>query len=176
MQRNHKKGQAAIEYLMTYGWAILVIVAVLAILIGSGLFSSKSFSTNSAVSPPQLGINRFYLSGDSQGNQPQLLINVSNNFGYKIKLIKTNATFREASVPCNILSGSDQEIDQGGNVLLKCDLRNMDPRPASGTTAKIDLRFEYINCYEAVNSGCSETRDGETYKHTIPAYIIGYVE
>ncbi len=32
MYKGHKKGQAAMEYLMTYGWAILVIVIVLAIL------------------------------------------------------------------------------------------------------------------------------------------------
>ncbi|MCX6774188.1 MAG: hypothetical protein NTY68_04305, partial [Candidatus Micrarchaeota archaeon] len=155
MQRNHKKGQAAIEYLMTYGWAILVIVAVLAILIGSGLFSSKSFSTSSAVSPPQLGINQFYLSGDSQGKQPQLLMNVSNNFGYKIKLNKVNATFRETTVPCAIISTEEQEMDQGSSVLLKCDFKDKSPRPSSGTTAKVDLRFEYINCYYAINDGCT---------------------
>jgi hypothetical protein len=174
----HKKGQAAIEYLMTYGWAILVIVAVLAILIGSGLFSSKAFSTSSVVAPPQLGVNQFYLSGSSEGKTPQLLMNISNNFGYKIKLVKVNATFRESSVPCNPVSTSEQEITQGGSMLLKCDLSltQMNPKPASGTTAKVDLRFEYINCYGAVNSECSETKGGENYKHTIPAYIIGYVE
>ena len=31
--KNAKKGQAALEYLMTYGWAILVIVIVLGILL-----------------------------------------------------------------------------------------------------------------------------------------------
>jgi hypothetical protein len=51
-------------------------------------------------------------------------------------------------------------------------LKDMAPYPASGTTAKVDLRFEYINCYEAVNKDCV----AEGYTHTIPAYIIGYVE
>ena len=32
------KGQAAMEYLMTYGWAILVVVAVVAALYGLGVF------------------------------------------------------------------------------------------------------------------------------------------
>jgi hypothetical protein len=32
------KGQAAMEYLMTYGWAILVVIAVVAALWGMGVF------------------------------------------------------------------------------------------------------------------------------------------
>src|SRR3989344_7475382 len=32
------KGQSAMEYLMTYGWAILVVVAVVAALYGLGVF------------------------------------------------------------------------------------------------------------------------------------------
>lgn len=34
-----KKGQAAMEYLMTYGWAILVIIIVLALLLYLGVFT-----------------------------------------------------------------------------------------------------------------------------------------
>ncbi|MDO8339671.1 MAG: hypothetical protein Q7T16_03365 [Candidatus Burarchaeum sp.] len=37
-----KKGQAAMEYLMTYGWAILVIVIVLAALLYLGVFNIGS--------------------------------------------------------------------------------------------------------------------------------------
>jgi len=56
MNAKTKKGQAAMEYLMTYGWAILVIVIVLVILVGflpqflkapeSCLFQESGFSCN----------------------------------------------------------------------------------------------------------------------------------
>jgi hypothetical protein len=36
------KGQAAMEYLMTYGWAILVVIAVVAALYGLGVFKIGS--------------------------------------------------------------------------------------------------------------------------------------
>ena len=42
--RNHR-GQAAMEYLMTYGWAILIIVVVLAALFIMGVFNPKPVST-----------------------------------------------------------------------------------------------------------------------------------
>ena len=37
-----KKGQSAMEYLMTYGWAILIVIVVVAALYGMGVFSLKS--------------------------------------------------------------------------------------------------------------------------------------
>ena len=37
-----KKGQAAMEYLMTYGWAILIIVVVVAALYAMGVFKQKA--------------------------------------------------------------------------------------------------------------------------------------
>jgi len=38
----NKKGQAALEYLMTYGWAILAVVVVLAVLWYLGIFTPKA--------------------------------------------------------------------------------------------------------------------------------------
>jgi hypothetical protein len=39
-----KRAQSAMEYLMTYGWAILIIAVVLGVLFQLGVFSSSSFS------------------------------------------------------------------------------------------------------------------------------------
>lgn len=36
-----KKGQAALEYLMTYGWAILIIIVVVAALYAMGVFTPR---------------------------------------------------------------------------------------------------------------------------------------
>ncbi|MBD3156030.1 MAG: hypothetical protein GF368_05255 [Candidatus Aenigmarchaeota archaeon] len=37
-----KKGQAAMEYLMTYGWAILIIIVVIGALFAMGVFNTSS--------------------------------------------------------------------------------------------------------------------------------------
>ncbi|HIH20406.1 TPA: hypothetical protein HA244_04015 [Candidatus Micrarchaeota archaeon] len=42
--RNGKKGQAALEYLVTYGWAILAIVIVAAILWYFGIFNPSKYA------------------------------------------------------------------------------------------------------------------------------------
>ena len=45
----NKKAQSAMEYLMTYGWAILIIAIVLAALFSLGVFSSSSFTGTTCV-------------------------------------------------------------------------------------------------------------------------------
>ena len=37
-----KKGQAAMEYLMTYGWAILIVIVVIGALFAMGVFNTSS--------------------------------------------------------------------------------------------------------------------------------------
>ena len=41
---NSKKGQSAMEYLMTYGWSILIIAIVLVSLFELGIFGNNSLS------------------------------------------------------------------------------------------------------------------------------------
>lgn len=46
--RQIRKAQSATEYLITYGWAIILIVMVVAILFKLGVFASTSFSTRAS--------------------------------------------------------------------------------------------------------------------------------
>lgn len=41
-----KRGQAAVEFLMTYGWAILAAVIAIGVLAYFGVFSPKSYDTH----------------------------------------------------------------------------------------------------------------------------------
>lgn len=43
MRHNNKKGQAAMEFLMTYGWAILVVLAAISALAYFGVLSPDQF-------------------------------------------------------------------------------------------------------------------------------------
>ena len=40
------------EYLMTYGWAILILAVVLTVLFSLGLFNGKNFSNNACIAAP----------------------------------------------------------------------------------------------------------------------------
>jgi len=52
-----KKGQAAMEFLMTYGWAILAAVIAIGVLAYFGVFSPGKYVTGNAVVNPPFYVN-----------------------------------------------------------------------------------------------------------------------
>ncbi|MCK5023128.1 MAG: hypothetical protein KAS04_03070 [Candidatus Aenigmarchaeota archaeon] len=50
-----RKGQSAMEYLMTYGWAILIVIIVAAALYALGVFNPATFTGSTATGFTQLG-------------------------------------------------------------------------------------------------------------------------
>ncbi|MFA5174452.1 MAG: hypothetical protein WC438_04700 [Candidatus Pacearchaeota archaeon] len=55
----NKKGQAAMEFLMTYGWAILAAVIAIGVLAYFGVFSPGKYVTGNAVVNPPFYINAY---------------------------------------------------------------------------------------------------------------------
>ena len=53
----NKKGQAAMEFLMTYGWAILAAVIVIAVLAYFGVFSPSTYVPNQCILSAPFGCN-----------------------------------------------------------------------------------------------------------------------
>ena len=66
-----KRSQSALEYMMTYGWAILIIVIVAVILYSMGIFNPSS-----SVTFTSSGFSPFTVSSS-----------LCNNLGYKIAII-----------------------------------------------------------------------------------------
>jgi hypothetical protein len=67
-----RKAQSAMEYLMTYGWSILIIAVVLGILFQLGVFNSSSFSVRAPPGTCQLiKTSTLNLVGQCSGILPQ---------------------------------------------------------------------------------------------------------
>ncbi|MEM4295862.1 MAG: hypothetical protein QXI89_00645 [Candidatus Anstonellales archaeon] len=110
-----RMGQAAVEYLMTYGWAIAALVIIIAIL----AFYSTSFSPTipeQCIFPKQVICNGFFVSAKKTGSgiEENIIINLTNNFGHKINI--TNITiFHEGGY----LIINNNEINNNG--LIEAD-------------------------------------------------------
>ena len=71
-----KKGQAAMEFLMTYGWAILAAIIAIGVLAYFGVFSPGKYVTGSAiVNPP------FYVNAHNVKASAGVTIELKNNGG-----------------------------------------------------------------------------------------------
>ncbi|MFH0714508.1 MAG: hypothetical protein V1847_01655 [Candidatus Diapherotrites archaeon] len=78
-----KKGQSALEYLMTYGWALVVIVIVIAALFAFGIFNPPSAGTCT-------GLNKLaYVQHSVSGSE--FYLRLSNGAGGPISI--TGVTF-----------------------------------------------------------------------------------
>ena len=82
-----QRSQSALEYMMTYGWAILVIVIVAAVLYSLGVFSPSSSLSTTVTGFANLGtVNAVCLGGTS------FTISMGDSTGYPINVTQINLT------------------------------------------------------------------------------------
>ncbi|MEM4634216.1 MAG: hypothetical protein QW275_03615 [Candidatus Anstonellaceae archaeon] len=88
-----KKAQAAMEYLVTYGWALLALFIVVAFLISSGAFSTSAFSVQECIFQPDLPCTSFILYKDGSGgaSQTKLRFTLVNGLGFPMNI--SNVTY-----------------------------------------------------------------------------------
>ena len=88
----HKTSQSALEYMMTYGWAILIIVIVAVVLYSFGIFTPSSFIT-----PTTTGFSGFQVQAECVSGVGMFML-VSNQLGQPITLTGINITEPNGSV------------------------------------------------------------------------------
>ena len=98
----NKRAQSALEYMMTYGWAILIIVIVAVILYSMGIFNPSSSITSSLAGFSGLGS----ASAEVIPNSGIVLI-LGDNVGYDINITNITVSFdgKTATIlPNNLVS------------------------------------------------------------------------
>lgn len=130
-----RKAQSALEYMMTYGWAILIIVIVAAVLYSLGIFSPSSSAGNTITGfAPFVGLaatcnsTGFYLKLGNNAGASVTFYNLSATTStgvtplghttqwpasYVMNGSSDNATFCTASGACK------QSVVNGGSALIK---------------------------------------------------------
>jgi hypothetical protein len=132
-----RKGQTAVEYLMTYGWAILIILIVAGVLAYYGIFSpagflgpsAQGFSLVSVLSPWDF---------DSAG---ELTFQLENRVGSEINV--TNIYADTATPMGNVVDITDVTISSGGkSAFINATFGSL--TGTTGETYSINVALEYI--------------------------------
>lgn len=101
-----KRGQASVEYLLTYGWALLILVAMLAALYGIGVFNPSRYLPQECVFQPGIPCNYFRLIKPTT-NQFEFTLQSMNGLGFNISLQNVSFTTTDMGFPgTNTYSGS----------------------------------------------------------------------
>jgi hypothetical protein len=91
-----RKAQAAMEFLMTYGWAILAAVIVIGVLAYFGVFSPSTYVPNQCVVSAPFGCNAGVINQYTTLGYANVTLEVRNGGGEPL-----NATNIYISAPCN---------------------------------------------------------------------------
>jgi hypothetical protein len=135
------KAQAAMEYLMTYGWAILIVVVVVAALYWMGPLNPATWMRPTATGFGEIGVpepGAWVLKANGD-----FVVKLSNNVGARINV--TGATVKLDATACSnvLISGAsykELDIREGFNITASCT-----PAPAAGAPYRISVEITYDN-------------------------------
>lgn len=172
------RAQAAMEYLVTYGWALLALFAVVAILISTGAFSSSNFSQQECTFQPDLPCSPFILYLD--GGVTNIKYQLTNGLGFPIKIVGvsyiTNGIGQQGrySWPDTTITEQNSPLfNSGDSFELNFNFPG-DVQPAPRDFETIIVTIEYLNC-KGFTSAADCTSD-KAAKYTTSGRISSIVE
>jgi hypothetical protein len=106
-----KKGQAALDFLMTYGWAIALVVIIAAVLFAMGLFDTSNFVGNKATGFAGVAVNSWNINSAGA-----MQIRLMNQVGKRIQIDNVTAQQTGGSAVTNttahnVTNGGYQSYD-----------------------------------------------------------------
>jgi hypothetical protein len=148
------KGQAAVEYLMNYSWAILVLALVMGAMLFSGVFSPSYFVMEECYIGPSFACTDQLVT---QATGTKLLFNLTNRLGYEVRI--ANVSFYTEDLGKNG-NGETSVVFTNGTLLngdsnVSSTIFSGPAQPAKGTVEKILVNVSYYVCAEEVNPTCS---------------------
>lgn len=145
---SQKKSQAALEFLMTYAWAIFVVLVALGTLSYFGILNINTLLPERCTGP--VGIDCVDMKSVHSGDKTMML-SIKNNLGQKINLTSgstvssetcnlVNMTAETDTVPETDLALANVLVENGQKATLRlsCDI-------ISDNRFKIDLNLKYKN-------------------------------
>jgi hypothetical protein len=132
------KGQTAIEYLMTYGWAILIILIVAGVLAYYGIFAPAGFLGPSKTGFAQVDVIQPW-DLDSLGNLDVIL---ENRVGQEIRVVQIYADSDSGISFVDDIT--DEIIPTGARTSTYITASFVNLTGNSGSTYKLYVSLEYV--------------------------------
>lgn len=167
MNARRLKAQSAMEYLMTYGWAILIIAVVLGALFSLGVFSSATLLGNSCVAAPGYLCSGLTLaSGTPAATNVTLSFTLGQSTGVSIYNVGVGCAAAAAStgLPYNGAYVANNAIvfinptTGYATAFTAANVQNQ-PVPGGGLTmiSGQSVKVAQLNCFGAQGAGLTST-------------------
>ncbi len=179
------KGQAAIEYLMTHGWTILVLTAILIILYSVGMFNASRYMREECYFQPDFYCQSFRLA-KGESAPYTISFSINNGLGFDILVEEVNITTTDLgkrgeytytnSCSGGICSPGSGLVKQGELLNVTLPINQAESTPERGSLRQMKVSIAYRNCktdssYEGTVQTCSQGSP-----HVVSGRIVANVE
>jgi len=148
-----KKGQAAMEFIMTYGWAILAVLAAIGALAYFGVLNPGKYAPDKCLFKTGLSCSDFQLVQTGTNNLDPSFI-LQNNIGEPIVLsgpgsvtVERNGVSANCGIAAATTIGAGDSVDLGANGGGASDLNCpalTGVSPGVGQSAKVKINVTYV--------------------------------
>ncbi len=147
-----RKGQAALEFLMTYGWAILVVLAAIAALAYFGVLSPDRFLPNKCTVQGGFScLEGKVLATGGTGGVGLVQVNVQNNVG-----VDVNSIFIQLdTTDCTIASTNPMTVASLDNGESTTPLSFECAAPITASKFKAEIEITYTPSTGTLNQSAS---------------------
>jgi hypothetical protein len=151
-----KRGQAAMEFLMTYGWALLVVLVAIGALAFFGVLNPARFLPETCTITPGISCNDFIVT-----NADGVTIVIQNGMGKDLTAMSLAST--GATVCAD--SSAEDTLGDGVSKTFKCDFTNA---PDAGS--------RYKGTDDVLSLAYTESISGNDITHAVPVNLIAEVQ
>jgi hypothetical protein len=130
----NRKGQV-LDFLMTYGWAVVLLALIGASLFSLGIFDVGSFIGNRAAGFTEVSVPAFRVSPAGT-----LLLKLRNDVGRPIRINYINATYQNQTITA-YCTGTSLNAGQVSGIIAVGNLTGI----SSGTRYVIDVKIGYMD-------------------------------
>jgi len=158
------KGQSAVEYVMTYGWAILALILITGFLFASGILNPNYVITEECNLGSNLPCQAVVFNRDGATT---MLLRVYNGFPYAVKLSSVEVTLKDTGESFTGFDGGVL-LESGGEHTYDAGISG--PALTVGEVKRFSAVVTYVSCAPEVSTdGCG------TSEHTISGRIVAIV-
>jgi hypothetical protein len=137
--RDSRKGQAALDFMMTYGWAIVLVVIIAIALFAMGIFDPSNFMGSKAA-----GFAGVTVTGWSMDNAGTLTMKVVNNVGSPVRLDSINVTIAGTSALV-VVTNATLAVGEASSTLTSAVGAFGAPATGTGYSAKANIKYTDVN-------------------------------
>ena len=133
-----KKGQVALEFIMTYGWAILAVLVAIGALAYFGVLSPSKYLPDKCIFTTGLNCKDFAFT--QSGNDLNVSFTITNNLGDSMIIAAGGlaSRYKDATVGCDALPATIVAGDSKG---FTCKFTGLGPGVAQSVKASVVLNY-----------------------------------